>query len=150
MASSASSLLSSTSRMSISSEFTVSPALDHTFFSCRGRLHSPRVKSDRAPRSNSASAGTPALVLFDDSLHGGQSHTGAFEVFLAVQALKDSKELIGILHTEPDSVVANKMTESPSMSICPISMTAGKRHRGDLEGIGSRIWNTFFVKVGSQ
>src|SRR3954467_2214381 len=49
-----------------------------------------------------------ALVLLDNSLHRRQAHAGAFEVFRAVQTLEDSKQLVGVLHTEADAIVADE------------------------------------------
>src|SRR5438876_7502566 len=44
-------------------------------------------------------------VLMNDSLNSGQSHACSFEVLLAVQALKDAKQLVGIFHVEAHAVV---------------------------------------------
>ena len=48
-----------------------------------------------------------AAVLMNDALHRGQSYTCSLEVFLAVQALKDAKKLIGIFHIETHAVIAH-------------------------------------------
>jgi len=49
-----------------------------------------------------------ASVLANDSLNGSQADAGALEIFLAMKALEDSKELIGILGVEPHAIVADK------------------------------------------
>src|SRR5713226_6390597 len=44
-------------------------------------------------------------VLMNDSLNSGQSHACSLEVLLAVQALKDAEQLVGIFHIEAHAVV---------------------------------------------
>ena len=49
---------------------------------------------------------TPAMAV-DDALDDGQPHTGAFELTEAVQALKDPKEFMGVLHIKADPIIAH-------------------------------------------
>jgi hypothetical protein len=44
----------------------------------------------------------------DDTMDICESDTCAFEILLPVQALKDPKEFIGILHVETNTVIADK------------------------------------------
>src|SRR5579872_699568 len=46
----------------------------------------------------------PAMLM-NDSLNSGQSHACSFEVLLAVQTLKDAKQLVCIFHIEAHAVV---------------------------------------------
>ena len=41
-----------------------------------------------------------------DALNEGQADTGAFELINIVQALKDAKQFMAVLHVESDAVVA--------------------------------------------
>jgi len=47
-------------------------------------------------------------VTLNDALDNGQADAGAFEFIAAVQALKDTEQLVGILHVEAGAVVAHK------------------------------------------
>src|SRR6202451_4156320 len=51
--------------------------------------------------------GASAMFLHD-ALHRGQPDACAFELFGAMQALKNSEELIGVFHTESCPVVADE------------------------------------------
>ena len=46
----------------------------------------------------------PAAVTMDDALHGGQTNPGALKLDHSVQALKWSKQFIGISHIKTGSV----------------------------------------------
>src|SRR5262245_664707 len=50
----------------------------------------------------------PPSVPVNDTPHVGQSDARAFEFARAVQALKDTKQLVHITHVEAGSVVANE------------------------------------------
>ena len=50
---------------------------------------------------------TPAM-LFNNALDNRQTDARAFKFFLAVQALKNAKKFIGILHIESGPVIADK------------------------------------------
>src|SRR5579859_6209979 len=104
--SSMSSLLSSTSRMSISGKFMSDLLLRGRFLKCfvqrgeceveRSALVQFRLRPDTAP------------VFLHDALHRGQAYSGAFEVFGAVHALENAEQLSGILHVESHTVVADE------------------------------------------
>src|SRR6266404_678520 len=52
-----------------------------------------------------------ASVLVDDPLNRHESNSGAFKIPRLVQALKNTEELAGILHFEPDAVVPNEVNK---------------------------------------
>src|SRR5579863_9167801 len=49
-----------------------------------------------------------ATMLLHDALHGRQTYPGSWKIFWEVQPLENSEKLVGVLHTETDSVVAYK------------------------------------------
>src|ERR1700722_12117208 len=49
-----------------------------------------------------------ATIVANDALHRGQSNACALEIFGPMQPLKDSEQLILILHVEADAIVANE------------------------------------------
>src|SRR6202035_1192220 len=49
-----------------------------------------------------------ATMLLHNALHGRQTYAGSWKVLWAVQPLENSEKLVGVLHTEADSVVAHK------------------------------------------
>src|SRR3990170_3748102 len=50
-----------------------------------------------------------SAVPVDDTLYGRQADPGSLELLLGVQSLKHPKELIGVLHVEPDPVIAHEV-----------------------------------------
>src|SRR5689334_9755725 len=52
-----------------------------------------------------------STMLMNDSLNSGQPHTRSFKVFLAVQPLKDPKELVSIFHIEAHAVIPYEVNE---------------------------------------
>ena len=47
-------------------------------------------------------------MLLDDSLYCRQAYSGTLEIFSPVKSLKDSEQLVGVLHAEADTVIADK------------------------------------------
>src|ERR1700720_2608398 len=98
---------SSTSRIPISSCSLVVPILP-SLVTIR-RLPSVVLRR-KAEETRSAlidlrfSPDAPAVGM-NDSSNSGQPQAGSFEVLLAVQALKDTKQLVGIFHIEANPVV---------------------------------------------
>ena len=68
---------------------------------------------------------SPAMLLHD-ALNGGQPDAASFEIVLAMKALKDAKELVGILHAEPHAVVPHRedhfavLAPSPNLDERPL------------------------------
>src|SRR5262245_26989642 len=93
-ASSRSSALSSTIRMSTGWLLTMIPICSEREEEC-------------CPLINDGISPDLTAVPMDDALHDGQAHTCALEVFRPVQTLEDAKELVRVLHVEPGSVVAH-------------------------------------------
>src|ERR1035441_1038412 len=48
-----------------------------------------------------------ASMFPNNALHRDQADPRTFKVFATMQPLKDPKQLIGVLHAEPHSIVAN-------------------------------------------
>ena len=46
-------------------------------------------------------------VTSDDTLHNGEPYTCSFKLFLAMEALKDRKEFVAIIHVEAHSIVCD-------------------------------------------
>src|SRR6185369_16546083 len=49
-----------------------------------------------------------AAVALDDTLHDCQTDAGTCEILCAMQPLKHVEQLVGILHVEADTVVADQ------------------------------------------
>src|SRR5712691_2599012 len=80
---------SSTSRISITSSVILSfPHKNRLVASIRRRL--PETEKERSAFIEFRFGPDAATVLANNSLHGRQSHAGAFEVLPPVQALKDA------------------------------------------------------------
>ena len=47
-------------------------------------------------------------MLADNPLNNGEANAGSLELLGAVQALKDSESLVGVLHAKAHAVVAHK------------------------------------------
>ena len=75
----------------------------------------------------------------DDALDQGQAHAGPFEFILAVQPLKDAKELVGVPGIEPGTVVLDiinvlfglGLTADFHQGVFPMS--------GEFDGVGQQI-----------
>src|SRR5262245_59607246 len=93
-ASSRSSALSSTIRMSTGWLLTMIPIWSEREEEC-------------CPLVNDGVRPDPAAMAMDDALHDGQADACALEVLRPMQTLEDSEELVRILHVEPGSVVAH-------------------------------------------
>jgi hypothetical protein len=52
----------------------------------------------------------PTAMTVNDALHCCQTDAGPLELFLGVQALKDAKELPGVLHLEAYPVIRDTMS----------------------------------------
>jgi hypothetical protein len=48
-------------------------------------------------------------MAVDDAPHGGQADAPSFELARRMQALEGAKQLVGVGHVEPGTVVANKV-----------------------------------------
>src|SRR5262245_20408741 len=93
-ASSRSSALSSTIRMSTGWLLTMIPIW-------------PEREKECCPLVNDGVSPDPAAVPMDDALHDRKTHACALEVLRPVQTLEHSEELVRVLHVEPGGVVAH-------------------------------------------
>src|SRR5579859_1460031 len=61
-----------------------------------------------SPCSDGSFRPDPSAMPLDNAPRQRQTDAGAFEILLAVEALKDLKELLVIAHVEADAVIANE------------------------------------------
>src|SRR5579863_4487044 len=74
-----------------------------------------------------------------DTLHRCQPYPGPFELFGAVQALKDAKEFVGIFHVEANPVVTYKNhLVRPALSLSHLDDGAFTA-TGEFDGIGQQV-----------
>ncbi len=62
----------------------------------------------------------PAAVPMDDPLDDGHAYSGAFIIGGSVQALKDTEQLVVVLHVEADTVVMSRTNARISLSEDPM------------------------------
>ena len=122
-ASSASSSLSSTKRISWSSLVIAGP---------QGKKESRAV-------IHSAFGPNAATVTRDNALHRRQADSGSFKFSVRMQPLKWSKELVGVCHIEPGTVIAHKKTSSLTWFSCPNTTRASGRLAVYFHAFSSRL-----------
>ena len=87
------------------------PLLRRSRSLCRaGRLRrdvSAQGKEERRAAIGGGLRPNAAVVLANDALHGRQADSGPFELLSPMKALEDAEKLVGVLHVEADTVVAN-------------------------------------------
>ena len=67
-----------------------------------------RARQRSLPRISIASnSPNPTAVPVNDSLHGGQTNAGAFELGNPVQALKGSKQFVSIGHIKTGPIITH-------------------------------------------
>ena len=81
-----------------------------------------------------------AAVTRDNPLHRGQSHTSSGKFAGAVQALKHTKQFIGVLHVETRAVIANKQNPFTVSVLHPELNLCGRLFRGELPGIPDQVF----------
>src|SRR5215475_10184669 len=76
----------------------------------------------------------------DNTLHGRQSYTSAFELFRPVQTLEYTKEFIDILHLKTNAIVSNEhdylIFFSSGVPYLNLSLLA---YAGEFNSIGNNI-----------
>src|SRR5262249_17180997 len=81
----------------------------------------------------------PAPVFMDDPLDGGEADAGPFEILLAVQPLKNAKQLIAELHAEAYAVVSHENGRlAIDFLLIHLYYSLGARTR-ELHGVGQQI-----------
>lgn len=76
----------------------------------------------------------------DDTLHGGQPYTGSFEGVPVVKPLKHPKQLVGVFHVEPDSVVSNDHDRLVVFSFGASDLDLSLRPCAcELDGVGNEV-----------
>jgi hypothetical protein len=80
---------------------------------------------------------TPVTV--NNPMDIGKTNTSAFEILLAVQALKDPKELVCVRHIETHTIVANKYNYFGFMLLETDLDLCDRSGAGELQRIGDQI-----------
>ncbi len=87
-------------------------------------------------------------MLANNALDSGQTYTGAFEVFLPMEALEHAKELVGIFHVETHAVITNKdcrpavLNRQADFDSCPLLGLC------ELDGVGQKIEKDLLDQAG--
>jgi hypothetical protein len=89
-----------------------------------------------------------ATMLANDELHRGQADPRAFEILVPVQALKDAKEFVFVLHVETHAIVTNE-EDSLSLLLKISDLNNGALARtGELERIGNQVLKNLLNQNG--
>src|SRR5262249_47430313 len=81
-----------------------------------------------------------ASVAMNDTLHRRQSDSGAFKLVRSVQTLEYSKQFVGILHVETNSIILNEYNHTVCWFVRASYLNLRCRARaGEFDGIGNQI-----------
>ena len=81
-----------------------------------------------------------ATMTVDDSLNGGQSYSGAFELFRQMQTLKDAEQLVYVLHVEAGAVVPHEHLDFFFIAVGAADLDFGRRaHAREFDRVGNKV-----------
>jgi len=82
-----------------------------------------------------------AVVAADDAGDGGEADAGAFEVFIAVEAIEGVEELIGVEHVETSAVIADEPGAVAAGGGVPADIDDGALDAGaELDGVAEEVF----------
>ena len=75
----------------------------------------------------------------DNPLDDGQARAGPFEVLGAMQALKNAKQLVDILHVKSASIILNKKDKLAGLRVAADLDSRRGLFAGELDGVGQKV-----------
>ena len=81
-----------------------------------------------------------SAVAMDDALHGGQSYSGALELFRQMQALKYAEQLVDVLHVKAGAVVPHEHFEFLLLVVVTTNLDFGRlSHATEFDRVRDKV-----------
>jgi hypothetical protein len=82
-------------------------------------------------------------VAVDNALYGCQANSTSGKFALTVEALENTKKLVGVLHVESCAVIAHKVDGSPAFALDPEFNVGIKLFGSKLPGVTKQVFEYY-------